>query len=222
VSAKPAKKREPRNGQRARRALTERKLLDAVGQLIAREGVEELGINAVAKAAGVDKVLIYRYFDGLGGLLRRFGESADFWPSLDEVLGPQRDVLREASAAGVAGRILINYTRALRRRPTTLQLLAWECCHRNELTRVLEETRERWSQALLQEIRAAGVPMAEETVRLSVLLSAAVHYLAIRGREIRMFSGMDVGTERGWRAIETTITAAFAPPTAPQRRKPRR
>jgi hypothetical protein len=90
----------------------------------------------------VDKVLIYRYFGDMGGLLRRFGQSADFWPSLDEVLGPQREVLREANAGRVARRILINYTRAIRRRPTTLQLLAWECCHRNELTRALEETRE--------------------------------------------------------------------------------
>ncbi len=41
---------------------TRLRLISAVGTLLARQGFNALGINAVAEEAGVDKVLIYRYF----------------------------------------------------------------------------------------------------------------------------------------------------------------
>jgi AcrR family transcriptional regulator len=198
------------DGRRVRRDLTEKKILATVGKLIAKRGLDALGVNAVAKAARVDKVLIYRYFGDLDGLLRRYGESADFWPDLDEVLGAEREVLREPSAAQIASRILVNYARALRRRPATLQLLAWECCHRNELTIVLEETRERWSARLIEEIRSAGIPLSAEMMMLAGLLSAAINYLTMRGQQIRVFGGMDVHSDEGWSAIESAIGAAFS------------
>jgi AcrR family transcriptional regulator len=59
---------------------TERKLIEAAGRLMAREGFARLGVNAVAAEAGVDKVLIYRYFDGLPGLIRAYARQGDFWP----------------------------------------------------------------------------------------------------------------------------------------------
>jgi AcrR family transcriptional regulator len=52
-------------------------LVRAVGTLLARDGFTALGVNAVAKEASVDKVLIYRYFGGMPELLGAFGRSAD-------------------------------------------------------------------------------------------------------------------------------------------------
>jgi len=54
------------------RELTERKILDAVGSIIASDGFESVGINVVAQRAGVSKMLIYRYFGGLNGLLSKY------------------------------------------------------------------------------------------------------------------------------------------------------
>jgi hypothetical protein len=52
------------------RAATEERILAAVGQVLARDGFGAIGVNAIAREAGVDKVLIYRYFGGLPELLR--------------------------------------------------------------------------------------------------------------------------------------------------------
>ena len=49
---------------------TSARLLAAVGEVLARDGFAALGVNAVAKQAGVDKVLIYRYFGGLPELIQ--------------------------------------------------------------------------------------------------------------------------------------------------------
>ena len=51
------------------RERTEKKILDAVGSIIAGDGFEGTGINAVAQQAGVSKMLIYRYFEGLNELI---------------------------------------------------------------------------------------------------------------------------------------------------------
>jgi len=60
-------------------------LIQAVGTLLAREGFKGLGVNAVAREAGVDKVLIYRYFGGLSELIVAFGREGNFWPSIKEL-----------------------------------------------------------------------------------------------------------------------------------------
>ena len=54
----------PRN-----RAGTERAIFIAARTLLAEEGFQGFGVNAVARRAGCDKQLIYRYYGGLNGLI---------------------------------------------------------------------------------------------------------------------------------------------------------
>lgn len=61
------------------RMQTERKLIDAVDYIVKTKGFGGLGVNKVAKQAGVSKVLIYRYFGNLEKLLRRCVKEKDFW-----------------------------------------------------------------------------------------------------------------------------------------------
>jgi AcrR family transcriptional regulator len=51
------------------RLQTEQRILDAVGRLLLEQGYPAVGINAIARQAGCDKVLIYRYFGGFDELL---------------------------------------------------------------------------------------------------------------------------------------------------------
>lgn len=52
---------------------TRQRILDAALDLVAEEGFAALGVNAVARRAGADKQLIYRYFGGLDGLMAAAG-----------------------------------------------------------------------------------------------------------------------------------------------------
>ena len=58
---------------------TERKLINAVDLIVKSEGFEGLGVNKVARKAGVSKILIYRYFGSFGKLLKRCIKEKDFW-----------------------------------------------------------------------------------------------------------------------------------------------
>ena len=44
---------------------SETQLIEAVSTIITEEGFSKIGINKIARTAGCDKVLIYRYFGGL-------------------------------------------------------------------------------------------------------------------------------------------------------------
>lgn len=184
-----------------RRIETEQRLVDSAWSLLVDEGIGALGVNAVAARAGVDKVLIYRYFGGLEGLLEQCGERADFWPTADELLGGSgRPVLalggREAARAAMR-----NYVEALRRRPATLAVLRSECVERNPLTIALERVREERTVEAMVAMEEAGLLTTGRQRLLSALFGAAVNYLLIRGPDVGRFGGADIGTEAGWEAL---------------------
>lgn len=51
------------------------RIIDAAFRVLESDGFAGFGINAVARAAGCDKKLIYRYFDGQDGLLTAMGST---------------------------------------------------------------------------------------------------------------------------------------------------
>lgn len=62
------------------RQASERKILVAAMELFATEGPARFGVNPVARAAGIDKVLIYRYFGDAGALLLAIAQEPALFP----------------------------------------------------------------------------------------------------------------------------------------------
>ena len=124
------------------REATRVRLIQAVGTLLAREGFTGLGVNAVAREAGVDKVLIYRYFDGLPGLIAAFGREGNFWPSIKELAGGNIEAFGRLPVTEQLSQLGRNFLQAIRTRPLTQEIMAWEMVERNELTVELETIRE--------------------------------------------------------------------------------
>jgi AcrR family transcriptional regulator len=223
VTRRPTKSRKPNrppasrsaagdaavDGRHARRFKTEARLQAALGAILHERGPAALGVNAVAERAGVEKVLIYRYYGSLEGVMQAYAEHSDFWPSLPEILGEDHALARAPDHALAAARMLGNYAAALRKRPVTLDLLAWECTQRNPLTIALEAVREERAQELFAVLVAAGFPMTTDAARLSALLSAAINYLAVRSREIALFAGLDVRGDPAWQSLERLYETLF-------------
>ncbi len=180
-------------------AASKTRILDAVGALLETEGFGALGINAVARRAGVDKVLIYRYFGGLPELLAAYGESGDFWPDIGEIVGDAPEFLQALPLADRAGFVLTNYARALRTHRITCEILAWESVERNALTNRLEAMRGALSDRMLAAFGddLEGAPTDGEA--LVAMLLAAVDYFSIRGR------GAASAADADWERLEATI-----------------
>ena len=194
-------------GRSRDRGATEESIIKAVGTLLAREGIMAVGVNSVAKEAGIDKVLIYRYFGGMPQLLRAFGESEEFWPSVSEMTGEDIEALMSMPLAESVSAVLINFARALRRRPITLEIMAWELVEQNELTEVLREVRENMSIKLFHEFSAKIGDVDADIAAMVTLLSAAVSYLLLRRRDTEIYNTIDIRSQKGWERIEQSINA---------------
>jgi AcrR family transcriptional regulator len=195
----------PRN-----RPQTEARLRKALEDLLVEGGFGALTPSAVSRRAGVDKMLIYRYFGDLAGLVRSIAFAPDFFPTFEDLCGG--DSAADLLALPVSARaalILDRNARALLERPVVLELMVWELVERNELTAIMEGAREDLALRLLTEL----FPDVADKSRLgamSAVLSAGVAYLALRRRKIRWYSGVDLRSDDGWKAIASAIQAMAA------------
>ena len=61
------------------RSATSARILKAATELLAEGGFQNFGVNAVARRAGCDKQLIYRYYGGMDGLVDAIGGELARW-----------------------------------------------------------------------------------------------------------------------------------------------
>jgi AcrR family transcriptional regulator len=180
--------------------MTRDKILEAVGRLLSKGDFRSIGINAVAREAGVDKVLIYRYFGGLPELLAAYASESEYWPGFDELTRRASDAGASGSTA-IAGAMLVGFLRALRERPVTQEILRWELHERNELTEALAEAREREGMRILSEFESDDVDLAA----MVSLAAAGATYLVLRAKTADTYNGIDLHSEEGWARIEGAL-----------------
>jgi AcrR family transcriptional regulator len=189
--------------------ITKEKLVRAVGKVLAEVGFQRLGVNMIAREAGVDKKLIYRYYHGLEGLVAEYGRTVEFWPTAEELLGEDAESIREMAPSELMSQFFRRYLRAILRRPQTLEILAWEGVVRNDLTRALEEVRVRTALEFFELMRA-DPPEEVDLTALVMILAASVNFLAVRSRMHRHLGGVDLQSEAGWKRIEDTLDLMLA------------
>ena len=163
----------------------------------------------VARKAGVDKMLIYRYFNDLPGLVRSIAFAPDFFPSFENIIGDDIDALKALPVGKRAAEVLERNTAAMMANPVVLELMVWELVERNELTAIMEEAREKMGRRLMAEV-FADVEDRTRLAAISAVLAAGMTYLALRARKIRWFGGVDLKSEQGWKSINAAIEAMAA------------
>ena len=177
------------------RETTEQRLLDTVGGMIRETGFEKVGVNAIATRSGVSKVLIYRYFGSVEGLMAAYIRRYDFWINFPQELpAPERlpAYLKE---------LLRNYIARLRGDLTLKRLCRWELSSDNELVKELREQREQSGLARIEKIcELTGFPK-ERMVVLATFLTASVTYLAMLEEFCPVYNGISIGEDAGWERI---------------------
>ena len=195
------------------REATRARLIGAVGTLLARDGFKGLGVNAVAREAGVDKVLIYRYFGGLPELIVAFGRDGNFWPSIKELAGGDVEAYSRLPVTEQLSQLSRNFMNAIRTRPITQEILAWEMVERNELTAELETIRENTMMNFF-DMFFPSTDTGPDIAAMGAIIGAGVSYLVSRSRQISIYNGVNLDTETGWRrleqAMDTMIRGLFA------------
>jgi AcrR family transcriptional regulator len=184
---------------------TKARILAAVGKLLAESGFQQLGINAIAREAGVDKVLIYRYFENLPTLLQTFGKEGNYWLTVEELVGDESTIEAEALEEWMS-LLLVRFLRDLQQRSITQEILRWELLEGNELTQELAQVRDRMAMDSLKFLNQKCVfPPDKDIPAISAVLIAGIVYLVLRTKVSPTFLGIDFSSPSGWQRIEAAI-----------------
>lgn len=181
------------------RDFTTKRLLDAVGEIIIKDGFDKVGVNAIASKAGVSKVLIYRYFGSVDNMIVEYLSQDDFWVNFS-VDFPKNENLKEFIKKMFRDQIY-----QLRNSKLAQELYRWELTSHNNVIEKLRLKREAKGVTLITIVSQLSNHPHEEVASIATLLSAAISYLILLSNNCPTYNGIDLQNDKGWEQIACGI-----------------
>ena len=172
---------------------------ETVNDIIEESGFEGLGINAVAAKAKVSKMLIYRYFNSLDGLIAAYIQQNDYWINFDEELPDQ------AHLAAFIKQIFKRQIMRLRENYTLKRLYRWELTTDNKFVKELRNKREEKGIWLVEAVSKLSKHPKKEIAAMASIITAAISYLALLEENCPVYNGLKIQQESGWEELEEGI-----------------
>jgi len=194
------------------RPKTEQVILDAAKAVLAEGGFSAFGVNAIARRAGCDKQLIYRYYGGLDGLVDAIG--LDLADMFQELMADPEDT-SFGSYATLIEHLIMSLLDAFRKSDLLMRIAAWEVFDPSPVTIRLAAVRGRalgeWVEARRGQLIA---PDGTDAGAINATLIAAVQQLAMSAKAVDSFAGVALATDADWdrirRVLRTLVRASYA------------
>lgn len=186
---------------------TKNKLLKAVSRVIQSGGMNSVGVNSVAAEAGVDKVLIYRYFGGIDGLLSDFISQTDFFANIDDKFAQAGQINTSADLLRAIRGLFASQLREMSQNAVLREIMLWELSTDNPVARAIARKREESSLKLIAGMKKKFNFAGADAEAIISIISAAVSYLAIRSKTADVYTGIDLNSPKGWQRLENAIAS---------------
>jgi len=182
---------------------TRAKIIAGLERLITRDGFTGVGVNAVAREAGVDKVLIYRYFGSMEGLLECFASEKVLCPRIADIFDGMPD---DAPLYEIAAHIVLEHAEALLKSPLAQELACWELTEQNPLTRAFEK---RMEQNEMKALAERGIIPDEDLVTLVTVLLCGLQFMILRVRNENPIMNIDYSKPENRKTVRRVIHTAM-------------
>lgn len=200
MATKPAASADDKTRDRAR---TQDAILAAAREVLVAKGFGGWGVNAIARAAGCDKQLIYRYFGGLDGLAEALGTgiAEELERALSET--PDRTF---ADYAELVASLLDAFIRVLRAQPIMQRIIAWELSEPTPLTSSFAAARGRALGGWIARVKGnLAPPPGMDAPATNAVLIAAVQHVVLASRSSGAFAGIALSDETDWTRLRSSI-----------------
>lgn len=179
------------------RLSTERKILESAKSLLAEHGFQAFGINAVARRAGCDKQLIYRYYGGLDGLVEAIGVDLGSW--VKDRIPDDTGGMFMLTYGDLMERLSLMFIEALRDDPLMRRIVAWEVSEQTEQVKKLSDARARALSAWIDRMRGSlAPPKGVDAVAVNAIIFAAIQHLVLSAAIGGQCAGLPLKTEKDW------------------------
>ena len=182
------------------RERTKGKILKAVGEVIEQYGTDKVGVNLIARTAGVNKVLIYRYFESVDGLMEQYVKSGEYTSTAGDEYIENIDPTPPEQRSAAFTKMMLTFLSDLRERKTTRDLLRWEIGTGKS---ILSETKNSAAIRLWEKI--GDLPNVTDSKALMAFITAGIYYLVIAEDHRPKILDVDLNTEDGWQRIDNII-----------------
>lgn len=187
-------------------------IIEAAKQVLVDDGFSGFGVNAVARAAGCDKQLVYRYFGGIEGVVEAIGIDLADWVRAS--LEPLERLPPAKSYAELMSRLAVGFMDALRKDALVQKLIAWEIsdpsAHVAQLTQARSRALMIW---MADQKRDLAPPPGVDAPAMNALLIASIQHLVLAASASGQFAGMPLRKPSDWTrvrsAVERLVTTMF-------------
>jgi len=189
------------------KAQTKQKILAAVDTILLKEGIEGIGVNKIAKRAGISKQLIYRYFGDLDSLLHEYISSKDIWRSIVDNAHGSSNGTDSRNLQQVANYLLERQFDIFYHNGILRELMRWSITDKNNIAIAkMIAAREKVGIPLVQKIdKRLGLPGCQYGAVAALLLSG-VYFIALRAHTHEgTFCGIDINDEFGRQEIKKAL-----------------
>lgn len=193
---------------------TKKKLIDAVGRILIKEGFQNIKINKIAAVSGLTKKLIYNYFGGLEGLIKAYLQQVDFWKIEEQKLdNGGRSVLPEISKEFIF-HLLRDDFEYLYTSAEMQKIVLWGISAKNKTLRELSEEREELGKRVFEKADAFFESSQVDFRATVAIMVSAIYYIVLHAKmNGSEMCGIDMsakeGKDRVLKALERLISQTY-------------
>ena len=188
------------------RAATILRVVNALEQVLVEEGLQSLCVESVAKKAAVSKVLLYRYFGGLDGLLEYYIRMGRLVPQYTPLLLEQIQPAQPADLGPIwSGQALYVFQQFRSSRAAREPLKATV----NETSPLSNLISSSLDAELTRLVNQLAFVEGGDHQAISAVLVGALSYLTIQAQNNRPVIGLDLRDESDWTRIEEAVKSLF-------------
>ena len=183
---------------------SEIQLIEAVSTIITEEGFSKIGINKIARTAGCDKVLIYRYFGNLDGLITTWAKKHDFYIQAYDAFINKVETISQVNLREITKEILLSQLHFTKENKMHQELLRWELSGGLKF-KVIRNLREENGHKLQKMLELKADTKGLNISMYITLLIASINYIVLSTLEYPQFNGIDFSNDTSWTIYENTL-----------------
>ncbi|MEO6521348.1 MAG: TetR/AcrR family transcriptional regulator [Mucilaginibacter sp.] len=185
---------------------SKQKLIEAVGIVIREYGYKGLTASNIAKKAGVNRRLIYFYFDNLDQLIEIYIKSKDYWVDAAGNAGELIAAKKGIDTRLILEEMLINQLDYFSKDEEMQKMILWQISERSQVMFDVAEEREKVGKDFFDLADPFFHNTDVDLRAVTGLLVAGVYYMVLHAKSNdSLFCQIDVNTETGLTRIKNAI-----------------
>ena len=189
------------NLQKRNRARTTQKILMALEDELQASGLAKTGVNRVSERAGVSKVLIYRYFGSMEGLIAHYVKMSGVFPDYSEEENQKNG--KKSNLGKVWSDELVKSLRHFRQNAATREILKSSFVVGDTVADAAYEALDAKRVRVIEQL-LSGSEDADVVAVAGIILGGLAH-LALLSEQQKTLAGLSLNTAEGVKRTEKAI-----------------